>query len=106
MTKHVEEWFRKCSDEYLSMVGDMSTQEVEQCEDLIINWVLSDDVSPLLRSGLLTRVSAYDLSKALAIVLEKQNKDEYARHNPTLEPPGPDLEATNENISIFNKTKW
>ena len=72
-----EDWFKKCYDQLLDHVGSMSDSDIQAFERKMVDWVFCDGMEPLIRSGYLNRVSAYELSKALAEVLEKQKEKGY-----------------------------
>lgn len=75
MSKKSDEWCKNIYNQFLDDVGNMDThEEVRLCEDYILNWLFSDGMEPLIRSGLLKNVSINELSKGLASALEKQNK--------------------------------
>ena len=75
MSEKSKKWCKDIYDQFLDGVGSMDTgEEVRECEDYIVAWLFCDGMEPLIRSGLLKNVSSYELSKALAYVLEKQNK--------------------------------
>ena len=63
-------------NDFFDVVGNMDNEAIRAIENKIIEWVFSDGMEPLLRSGYLDRVSALDLSKALTKVLEKEQQQE------------------------------
>lgn len=74
MSKKTKEWCKNVS-KHLEVVGAMdTTNEVELCEDYILNWLFSEGLEPLIRSIIHKRFSTYELSKALTLVLETQLK--------------------------------